>query len=281
MGDVYKRQGQEAVKTRGATRADRAYSPPPRGAPDQPAPLALESLPPMQPDAAVDAILPGAGATALREPAAVQALRRCPAALVTEIGHRQLQSPDQAPLLRPTAPVSLCQSLLGRRSSHQFKPAPLPGDALSAIIQALDVAYATDSAQGALELVMIVIRVEGVPEGAYRYDAASRGLILERAGNLSEWAMHLSLDQAFCGEAGAVIFFAANLSDLVGQCGDRMYRQLHLEAGLRAEAAYLAAHALGVGCTGIGAFYDLETVRFFNLPDTAAIIYELAIGTAA
>lgn len=272
---------QEAVQILVAIRADRAYRPPPRGAPDQPAPLALESLPPMQPDAAVDAILPAAGATALREPAAVQALRRCPAALVTETGHRQLQSPDQAPLLRPTAPVSLCQSLLGRRSSHQFKPAPLPGDALSAIIQALDVAYATDSAQGALELVMIVIRVEGVPEGAYRYDAASRGLILERAGNLSEWAMHLSLDQAFCAAAGAVIFFAADLGNLVQQCGDRIYRNLHLEAGLRAEAAYLVAHALGVGCTGIGAFYDLETVRFFNLPETTAIIYELAIGTPA
>jgi nitroreductase len=93
--------------------------------------------------------------------------------------------------------------------------------------------------------------------------------------------MHLSLDQAFCGQAGAVIFFAANLNDLVQQCGDRMYRQLHLEAGLRAEVAYLAAHALGVGCTGIGAFYDLETVRFFNLSDTTAIIYELAIGVPA
>ena len=51
--------------------------------------------------------------------------------------------------------------------------------------------------------------------------------------------------------------------------------------GLRAEVAYLAAHALGVGCTGIGAFYDLETVRFFNLSDTTAIIYELAIGVPA
>ena len=133
-------------------------------------------------------------------------------------------------------------------------------------MQALQLAHLSDCAQGALEFYVIVNRVEGVPEGAYRYDPVGPGLALVRAGNLSEWAMHLSLDQAFCGQAGAVIFFAANLNDLVQQCGDRMYRQLHLEAGLRAEVAYLAAHALGVGCTGIGAFYDLETCLLYTSP---------------
>ncbi len=272
---------QETVQILVAVQADLAYRPPLRGVLDEPAPLTLESSLLAPPHTAVDAILPAAEATGLQQAADVQALRRCAAAPLTETQRSEPPQLVPLPLVRPTAPVSLCQSLLGRRSSHQFRPAPVPRETFSAMIQALNVTYVTDSAQDALELYLIVNRVEGVPAGAYRYDAASRGLVLVRAGNLSEWAMHLSLDQAFCGEAGAVIFFAANLSVLVGQCGDRMYRQLHLEAGLRAEAAYLTAHALDVGCTGIGAFYDLETVRFFNLPDTAAIIYELAIGTPA
>ena len=272
---------QEAVQILVAVRAGQMNRPPLRGALDQPAPLTLESSLHILASSAVDAILPAADATRLREPAQIQVLRACAVAPLTEdqVGEPSWLAP--LPLVSPAAPVSLCQSLLGRRSSRQFRPAPVPKDTFSALIQALDVIYATDCASCALELYLIVNQVEGVPAGAYRYDAGRRGLALVRAGNLSEWAMHLSLDQAFCGEAGAVIFFAATLSDLVGQCGDRVYRQLHLEAGLRAEAAYLAAHALGVGCTGIGAFYDLETVRFFNLPDTAAIIYELAFGIPA
>lgn len=252
-----------------------------RGVLDAPAPLMLESSLPIPQSAAVDAILPAANAAELHTPAEVQTMRRCVAPPVSETPASERPQITPLPRVRPTAPVSLCQSLLGRRSSHQFKPAPVPKETFSAILQALQVTHLSDSAQSALEFYVIVNRIEGVPEGAYRYDPVAPGLALVRAGNLSEWAMHLSLDQAFCGQAGAVIFFAANLNALVQQCGDRMYRQLHLEAGLRAEVAYLAAHALGVGCTGIGAFYDLETVRFFNLSDTTAIIYELAIGVPA
>jgi hypothetical protein len=44
--------------------------------------------------------------------------------------------------------------------------------------------------------------------------------------------------------------------------GNRAYRDAHLEAGLHAGRAYLAAYALGRGATGL-TFYDDDTTNFF------------------
>ena len=38
--------------------------------------------------------------------------------------------------------------------------------------------------------------------------------------------------------------------------GDRGYRYVHFGAGAIGQRLYLAAEALGLGATGIGAFYD-------------------------
>ena len=40
---------------------------------------------------------------------------------------------------------------------------------------------------------------------------------------------------------------------------------LHFEAGAIGHSLYLAAEALGLGATGIGAFYDDEVHRHLNL----------------
>jgi nitroreductase len=42
---------------------------------------------------------------------------------------------------------------------------------------------------------------------------------------------------------------------------------------------YLAAEALGLGATGIGAFYDEKVNRYLNLtPEQGQVIYHFAIG---
>jgi SagB-type dehydrogenase family enzyme len=181
--------------------------------------------------------------------------------------------------------VSLCQSLLERRSAHHFAPATLAGPAFACLMQALTSEYPADvpaaSQRAALDVYLIVNDVAGVPPGAYRYLVESHSLLTIRTGNLREWGTHLALDQTFCREAAALAFFVADLGPAVGQCGDRVYRTVHIEAGMRGQATYLAAHALGVGCTAIGAFFDLEVTSFFAAPEQAAVIYVLALGTPA
>ncbi len=177
---------------------------------------------------------------------------------------------------------SLCQSLLERRSARHFAPVALAQRTFAALLHTLTSAYPTDvpaaSLGAALDVFLIVNDVAGVPPGAYRYLTAEHSLLTIRTGNLREWATHLALDQTFCREAAALAFLVTDLGPLVARCGDRSYRIVHLEAGMRGQTTYLAAHALGVACTGIGAFYDMEVTSFFAAPDQAAVVYVLAMG---
>lgn len=61
--------------------------------------------------------------------------------------------------------------------------------------------------------------------------------------------------------------------------GDRGYRYVHFEAGAIGQLLYLAAESLGLGATGIGAFYDDEVHRHLALtPKQGQVVYHFAIG---
>jgi nitroreductase len=61
--------------------------------------------------------------------------------------------------------------------------------------------------------------------------------------------------------------------------GDRGYRYAHFEAGAIGHRLYLAAEALRLGATGIGAFYDDEVHRYLNLTSgSRQVVYHFAIG---
>ena len=61
--------------------------------------------------------------------------------------------------------------------------------------------------------------------------------------------------------------------------GDRGYRYVHFEAGAVGQRLYLAAEALGLGATGIGAFYDNEVHHYLKLvPGQGQVVYHFAIG---
>ena len=66
---------------------------------------------------------------------------------------------------------------------------------------------------------------------------------------------------------------------LIRAHGDRGYRYVHFEAGAIGQRLYLAAEALGLGATGIGAFYDEAVNRYLNLaPERGQVVYHFAIG---
>jgi nitroreductase len=51
-----------------------------------------------------------------------------------------------------------------------------------------------------------------------------------------------------------------------------------LEAGRMGEMLYLSAASMGIGCCGIGAFYDEEARRFLELGATSRLLYLVAVG---
>jgi nitroreductase len=51
-----------------------------------------------------------------------------------------------------------------------------------------------------------------------------------------------------------------------------------LTAGLMGERLYLAASALGLGCCGIGAFYDGEASRLLGINESSRVLYVVSLG---
>jgi nitroreductase len=71
----------------------------------------------------------------------------------------------------------------------------------------------------------------------------------------------------------------ADLDRAISAHGDRGYRYVHFEAGAIGQRLYLAAESLGLGATGIGAFFDDEVNRYLGLlPERRQVVYHFSIG---
>jgi SagB-type dehydrogenase family enzyme len=91
-------------------------------------------------------------------------------------------------------------------------------------------------------------------------------------------AAELSLGQKLAGNACVAFSMVGDIERAVHAHGDRGYRYVHFEAGAIGHRLYLAAEALGLGATGIGAFYDEEVHRYLKLPPQQQVVYHFAVG---
>ncbi|MCU1260405.1 MAG: SagB/ThcOx family dehydrogenase, partial [Bryobacterales bacterium] len=130
-----------------------------------------------------------------------------------------------------------------------------------------------------IQLYLYAHRVDGLQPGVYRLWPEPAGLELIRSGDQRVAAAGLSLGQDLAGNACVAFSMIADLERAVRAHGDRGYRYVHFEAGAIGHRLYLAAEALGLGATGIGAFYDEEVHRYLNVPSAEGqVVYHFAIG---
>jgi SagB-type dehydrogenase family enzyme len=123
---------------------------------------------------------------------------------------------------------------------------------------------------------VIVNSVEGLEPGAYTWDAGRPAL--RAAGDLRAEAARLALGQQAAGEAAVNLYFVAGLAELTETLGERGYRAVQLEAGIRTGQVYLAATSLGLRATGL-TFYDDEVAGLFGLdPGDTAVLMLVAFG---
>ncbi len=150
---------------------------------------------------------------------------------------------------------------------------------LSAILAAASQRLIADFARTSfVQLYLYAHRVEGLKPGVYRYWSASAELELIKHGDQRVVAAELSLGQKLAGNACVAFSMVGDLERAVCAHGDRGYRYVHFEAGAIGHRVYLAAEALGLGATGIGAFYDVEVHRYLRLPPQQQVVYHFAIG---
>lgn len=118
-------------------------------------------------------------------------------------------------------------------------------------------------------LYLSLHRIEGLAPGLYRYDGE---LTLLREGDQRVAAAGLSLGQDLAGNACLAISIVAEIGD-----DPRAYRHAHFEAGALGHRLYIAAEALGLRATGIGAFYDDRVHEYLGHPP-GEVLYHFAIG---
>ena len=75
-----------------------------------------------------------------------------------------------------------------------------------------------------------------------------------------------------------MLYFLADLDRVLERYGNRGYRAAQLEAGVMVGNAYLCAHSLGLGATGM-TFYDDDVAEFFSPhADGKSMMFLAALG---
>ena len=151
---------------------------------------------------------------------------------------------------------------------------------LSAILGAASAPTSGDFVNtGDIQLYLYVHRVEGLTPGVYRLWPERNALERIKGGDQQVAAAGLSLGQELAANACVAFSMIANLDLAARAYGERGYRYAHFQAGAVGHRLYLAAEALGLGGTGIGAFYDEQVHRYLNLsPEQGQVVYHFAIG---
>ena len=151
---------------------------------------------------------------------------------------------------------------------------------LSAILGAAARPFSADfSRTRFIQLYLYVHRVDGLEPGVYRYWPESRELERMQSGDQRVAAAGLSLGQDLAGDCCVAFSMIADIDRAARAHGDRGYRYVHFEAGAIGQRLYVAAEALGLRATGIGAFFDDAVHRYLDVaPDQGQVIYHFAIG---
>ncbi|MEM2042179.1 MAG: SagB/ThcOx family dehydrogenase [Nitrososphaerota archaeon] len=189
------------------------------------------------------------------------------ASSMTDVGARhegrrlRLPGPPDGLALPPLGDV-----ILRRGSTRRFSRVEIEAWKLGFVLRSMSVPLKTDflGNQGSLVSVFAIVNgVEGVPSGSYLYDRLTGELVLLREGRFRRTAEYLCLEQELGGDASATLFLMSPLDAVLSSLGNRGYRASQFEAGIRVGLAYLAAHSVGIGATGL-TFYDDDVREFFS-----------------
>ncbi len=151
---------------------------------------------------------------------------------------------------------------------------------LSAILTVTTQPFLADFARArCIDLYLYAHRVDELQHGVYRFWPEGVELEQIKSGDQRVAAAGLSLGQELAGNACVAFSMIGDLERAVRAHGDRGYRYVHFEAGAIGHRLYIAAEALGLAATGIGAFYDQEVHRYLDLaPEQGQVVYHFAIG---
>ncbi|BEQ16500.1 SagB/ThcOx family dehydrogenase [Desulfoferula mesophila] len=184
-------------------------------------------------------------------------------------------APVGAARLHPRPPEdgpALGRVMLARRSRRNFIPQGLNAAQVALLLAA------SLPMEGPLGATVLLGPGGDLPAGAHRYYPGDQALALVETGDRRAAAARACLDQMWVGQAALSLVLWADPARLDAAAGERGYARAMLAAGRAGQRLYLAATALGLGCCGVGAFYDAELAAAAALPSGAWPLYLVAAG---
>ena len=185
----------------------------------------------------------------------------------------------------PTWPetTGYAETVFGRRSRRNFVPEPISQACLFALLDALCTTESESNSTSSnpyqsISTGFLIGRAQGFEPGFYLLDSFSESYGIISLESIIERMAHVCLDQAWLANAAVHFVFMTNLHTLDRVWGARGYRYAMMTAGMMGERLYLVAEAMGLGCCGIGAFYDFETADILNLNTESRLLYLVAVG---
>jgi SagB-type dehydrogenase family enzyme len=168
------------------------------------------------------------------------------------------------------------RSALDFRGGDEFMSLPQ----LAALLSTTGKPFFADfAAHRFVQLYLYVHRVNGLEPGVYRNWPEHARLEQIKDGDQRMVAAALSLGQDLAGNSCLTFSMIGDFQKATQMYGDRGYRYVHFEAGAIGQRMYLAAEALGLRATGIGAFFDDEVHRYLSLtPEQRQVVYHFAVG---
>ncbi|WP_236584044.1 SagB family peptide dehydrogenase [Nitratiruptor sp. YY08-14] len=160
----------------------------------------------------------------------------------------------------PFEPKRLEEAVMQRRSIRDFEGKCIKKEQFEFILSWMRSPIPSDCDEK-VDIWYVVNRVDGLQPGLYKNSE------LVKEGDFHKKAGYLCLEQAL-GSQSAVTFFLISHGE--------NYQPLYQKAGLIGHRCYIASEYLGIGCSGIGAYYDDEVREFLQTDDM--VLYALAIG---
>lgn len=157
--------------------------------------------------------------------------------------------------------TKLKETIFSRRSQRGFQEGAITKGQFNYIMGAIHQPVLSDCDEK-VSVYMVLNRVLDMPLGLYK-----NGKYL-KYGDFGNHAGYLSLEQYSLSAQGAVAFFLTSKS--------KNYQALYQKAGIIGHRLYIASGYLGIGCSGIGAYYDDEVNLFVK--NDEMVLYALAIG---
>ncbi len=190
------------------------------------------------------------------------------------------------PELRLQDPMPLTETLRLRRSVRDYAPAALTLEAAAQLLWAAQGITSPDGLRTApsagalypLELHLVAGKVEGLPDGSYRYDPERHSLTLTAPGDLRSALAHAALDQSWIARAPAVVVIAAVPKRTTRKYGERGIRYVHIEVGHAGQNLLLQAVGLGLRSVVVGAFRDRAVQQLLGLASDEHPLAILPVG---